>query len=262
MSDVRIRPATAADVDEALEVERQVWARFHYETDGVPDWDYDPDLWVVGVRDGRIVATADGCRVRWDGRPEHLPPSWTDVLRNAPHAAASRWASALGTSILPSARGGRLGERMLAALAARAQMLNMHGMLAPVRPAARAQYPHLPVSTYARMRLADGRHVDPWLRAHERSGARIIGWAERSMDVSAPVEDWERWLGYPLPAEGRLLIDGAIGWLRLSDGIGRLSEDSVWVLHPLSAELRTVLHAGPAADVAATRARLKRSAER
>lgn len=262
MSEVRIRPATPRDIDEALDVERAVWAPFHYEAEGAPDWDYDQDLWVVAVRDGRIVATADGCRASWDGRPEHLPASWTDVLRDAPLAARSRWGSALGTSILPEARGERLGERMLAALAERARLLNMHGMLAPVRPAARAQYPHMPISSFARMRLSDGRHVDPWLRAHEQTGARIIGWAERSMAVHGPHEAWERWVGYPLPTEGRLLIDGAAGWLRLTEGVGHLSEDSVWVLHPLTDSLRTALHDGAPGHVAATRARLKHLAQR
>lgn len=229
-----IRPGRPDDEEAALEVENAVWAPFHWESEDLPGWDYDPVLWVVAEYGGRIVATADGCRMRWDGDPRNLPPGgWAQVLEEAPDAlaAGAPWGCALGTSILPEAQGHALSARMLAALAAQAETAGLKGLLAPARPTARARMPQLSIGDYARVRLADGRHFDPWIRTHERIGGRIIGTCSPSMCVSAPHADWERWLGERLPETGRLLIPGAIGYLELDGGLGTLTEDSVWILH-------------------------------
>lgn len=229
-----VRPGRPADEDAALAVENAVWAPFHWEGDDLPGWEYDPLLWVVAEREGRIVASADGCRMHWDGDPAGLPGGgWMEVLERAPDALAdgAPWGCALGTSILPEAQGHALSGRMLIGLVERARAAGLRGLLAPARPTARARMPELPIADYAGVRLADGRHFDPWLRVHERIGGTIIGTCSPSMRVSAPHADWERWLGEPLPERGRLLIGGAIGYLELRGGVGTLTEDSVWVLH-------------------------------
>lgn len=229
---ITIRPGEPADEDAAIAVENAVWAPFHWMADGAPEWDYDPQLWVVAEQDGAIVASADGCRIDWSGQPGNLPArGWSEVIENAPKASGSPWASALGTSILPGLRGQGLARRMLEALAGRAREAGCRGMLAPARPSARAMMPHLAIADYAALRLPDGRHFDPWIRTHERIGGRIIGTCEASMRVSGPHGDWEAWTGMLLPHQGRLLVPGAIGWLELRDGRGELSEDSIWVLH-------------------------------
>lgn len=234
-----IRPGHGGEEDEALEIENAVWAPFHWEHEDGPAWQYDPMLWVVAELGGRLVGTADGCRMHWDGDPAHLPAGgWQQVLEQAPEALDqdAPWGCALGTSILPQVRGMQLSGRLLQGLVAQAQLAGLRGLLAPARPTARARMPHLPIADYARVRLPDGRHFDPWLRVHERIGGRIIASCSPSMQVTAPINDWERWLGEPLPLTGRLLITGAIGYLELDEGLGTLTEDSVWVLHPTGPE--------------------------
>jgi hypothetical protein len=229
-----VRPGRPEDQDAALEVENAVWAPFHWDSDDLPGWEYDPLLWVVAEREGRIVASADGCRMHWDGAPAGLPRGgWMEVLGQAPAALAegAPWGCALGTSILPEAQGHALSGRMLVALVAQARIAGLRGLLAPARPTARARMPELSIDDYAAVRLPDGRHFDPWLRVHERIGGTIIATCSPSMRVSAPIGDWERWLGEALPATGRLLIRGAIGYLEIREGVGTLTEDSVWVLH-------------------------------
>lgn len=237
-----IRPGAAADADAAHEIENLVWAPFHYEGDEVIEWDYDTALWVVAEDTRQIIATADGCLVDWDGDPRNLPPSWMEVLRRSSTAdPAGRWASALGTSILPEHRGGGLGARMLVGLKEQATQRGMRGMLAPARPSARHSWPQMTLADYAALRLDDGRHADPWIRAHEAIGGHIIGWCERSLEVHAAHEVWERWAGYRLPSEGRCLFPRSIGWLELSGGQGCLTEDSIWILHPIDPDLVELL---------------------
>lgn len=255
-SSLVIRPGSPSDADRAIEIENSVWAPYHYEAEGAPDWDYDPRFWVVAELDGRMVATADGCLADWDGHPDHLPASWTQVMRDAPAISDSPWTCALGTSIVSDARGLRLSALMLEALAGRSAEYGAVGMLAPARPSSRASYPHLDLVDYANLRLADGRHADPWIRTHERLGARIIGHSERSMDVSGTHAQWEAWLGYPLPQHTRCLIPGSTGWLELWGGMGRLSEDSIWMLHPISSDLKAALAPTRSDDAAGIRAAL------
>jgi len=219
----------------ALELERQVWAPFNWLAEGSVGLDYDPDLHVVAVDDaGKMVATIDACGMQWDGDPKTLPPEgWRDVNLLAAEGFAEQppYACALGASILTHARGGGLAQDLLSTLRTRVFEMGYEGMLAPVRPSARAQMPHLSIKEYAEVRLPDGRHFDPWMRAHESVGGKIVAVTERSMYWWGEKEGWEEWIGVKLPDNGRLLIEGSTGWLTLIDGYGELVEDSVWFLH-------------------------------
>lgn len=237
---VAIRPARPEDEDAALEVEGAVWAPYLYETEAVPDdWTYTPELWVVAEDPARgIVASADACWLDWDGDPAHLPAGgWQEVLwasRTQGPVRAPRWACALGVNVLPEARGSGLARRMLGALVARATSAGAVGVIAPVRPTHRGLWPHLPIDAYARLESADGRVVDPWIRTHLGLGGVIVGVCERSLVMREPHERWQDWLGMALPATGRLIPPGSIGWLHLGGAEGELVEESVWIRHDIA----------------------------
>jgi len=230
-----IRPARPEEDAAAFAVERAVWAPYNWLADGGVGLDYDQSLHIVAADEaGRLVATIDACPMEWDGEVAHLPPEgWRDVNIRAAEGFVGqpRYACALGASILPEARGGGLASDLLTTLRDCASALGYEGLLAPVLPSARAHMPQLSISEYAQMRLPDGRHFDPWVRAHERVGGRIIGTTERSMYWWGEREQWQEWTGMQLPENGSLLIDGSSGWLELVDGYGELVEGSLWLLH-------------------------------
>ena len=230
-----IRLIRPGEEQAAFAVERSVWAPFNWLAEGSMGTDYHNDMHLVAVNAaGRVVANIDAFPFDWDGNPDTLPAEgWRDAIiaANQGFDHQPRYACAHGASILPEARGGGLAADMLVALRDQVLSLGYVGMVAPLRPTARARMPHLSIDEYVQVRLPDGHHFDPWLRAHERVGGRIIGATERSMYWWGEREQWEEWTRMRLPDNGSVLIDGSTGWLELVDGYGVLVEDSVWVLH-------------------------------
>lgn len=235
-----IRLARPEEEDAAFAVERAVWAPYNWLAEGGIDAEYFRDMHLVAVdAHERVVANIDACPMEWDGEVAHLPAEgWRDVSIRATEGfdERPRYACALGASILKEARGGNLSTDLLLALRGTVLALGYEALLAPVRPSARASMPQLSIAEYARTRLPDGRHYDPWVRAHERVGGRIIGSTERSMYWWGEREQWEEWVRVRLPANGSVLIDGSTGWLELVEDYGELVEDSLWLLHSPNAD--------------------------
>lgn len=90
----------------------------------------------------------------------------------------------------------------------------VHGLsplLAPVRPSWKDRYPITPINRYIEWRRDDRLLFDPWLRTHERLGGRVLRCEQRSLEISAPVGDWERWTGIGFPRKWELCLSG---WAR------------------------------------------------
>lgn len=143
--------------------------------------------------------------------------------------------SALAVTIAPAYRGSGLAVQLLEAMKPAARELGLTDMVAPVRPTLKARYPLQDFATYCGWRRPDGELFDPWLRTHERLGATIIGPANRSMTVTAPVEQWESWTGLRFPATSAYAISGALAPLQidLATGLGTYEEPNLWMRHPL-----------------------------
>jgi hypothetical protein len=75
-------------------------------------------------------------------------------------------------------------------------------LVAPVRPSWKDRYRLTSIDRYARWVRGDGLPVDPWLRVHVRLGASILRTETRSLQIEAPVSDWEEWtdMTFPEPA--------------------------------------------------------------
>jgi hypothetical protein len=97
----------------------------------------------------------------------------------------------------------------------------------------------LPVTTidrYAARRRSDGLPLDPWLRVHARLGATILRSEPRSLQIEAPMaewERWERWTEMTFLADGDYVFPCGLAPLRVRDGIGAYWEPNVWMLHEL-----------------------------
>ena len=88
-----------------------------------------------------------------------------------------------------------------------------HGLdtlIAPVRPTLKHRYPLTPIDRYLSWRRPDGTHLDPWLRAPERSGD-IVKVATRSVVVTGTVAQWEGSDGDDASGERRVRRVGCAG---------------------------------------------------
>lgn len=236
-----VRRATADDYAAAHDLENAVWDTFHAKAHGNVWCPYWPELHVVAIEreTGRLVGTGDAVPFQWDGNVETLPErGWQEVIflgrqrrQNPDQFEPARYASAVGITIAKEARNGGLGRRLLKAMKDAALEAGYEALAAPVRPSDRWRMIDLAIDDYAEVRLADGRHFDPWVRAHESVGGRIIATCETSNVLHGSREEWETWTGIRLPDDGRVLLEGANAFLELKEGYGYLVEDSVWLLH-------------------------------
>jgi len=130
-------------------------------------------------------------------------------------------------------QGHGLGGQVLTALRSRATRAGLKRMIAPVRPVLKSRYPLTPMANFARWTRADGSHVDPWIRTHQRLGAAIVRPAPRSMVVTGTIAEWERWAGMAFPETGRYVVPGALDPVEIDaeGNRGVYAETNLWMRH-------------------------------
>jgi GNAT superfamily N-acetyltransferase len=190
---------------------------------------------LVDERDAQVVARGRSIPFRWDGAPASLPAG-IDALGLAAlrEPAAPTSLSALSAEVVPARAGQGLGRLVLRALTGVARAAGLAPLVAPVRPSAKEHHPLTPIGEYATWRRADGMPFDPWIRTHAHLGGEILRPETRSLRITAPVVDWERWTGLELPADGRFVFPRGLAPLEVRDGVGRYWEPNVWMVHPVS----------------------------
>ena len=116
-------------------------------------------------------------------------------------------------------------------MAAAAQKAGLAPLVAPVRPSWKDRYPLTPIARYAAWKRPDGLPFDPWLRVHARLGATILRTEPQSLQIEAPLLDWERWTEMEFPEEGDYVFPSGLAPLRVRAGRGQYWEPNVWMLH-------------------------------
>jgi hypothetical protein len=109
------------------------------------------------------------------------------------------------------------------------------GVLAPVRPTRKHEFPHEPIESYGDKRDERGRLRDPWLRLHEELGAKQLGIIYRAVTVRGTVRDWEKWTGREFRQSGLHAVEQALVPVRIDRerDIGLYEEPNVWYYHQL-----------------------------
>jgi hypothetical protein len=105
----------------------------------------------------------------------------------------------------------------------------------PVRPTLKSHYPLIPMDDYINWQNKDGLPFDPWLRVHIKAGGKIIGICKKSMDISGPVSEWEKWTGMTFPGSGDYIIDNALIPVNIDKEkeIGKYIEPNIWIIHKI-----------------------------
>jgi GNAT superfamily N-acetyltransferase len=196
---------------------------------------------LFGERDG-VVAAGYSAPLYWDGTTEGLPEGWDAAFEQALADLASdrepTATSALLATVDPAYQGRGLSAPVLEALKAVARKAGMGTMSAPVRPTMKALYPLAPIEDYVRWRNDRGEVFDPWLRVHEKLGAKLLQVAPSSMVISGSVAQWEGWTGMAFPRSGRYVVPGALCPVEVDRkrDLIRYVEPNVWMVHQLAGD--------------------------
>ena len=133
-----------------------------------------------------------------------------------------------------AARRGGLAAELLRGMGELARRHGLRRLIAPVRPSWKERYPLAPIDRYMTWRRLDGELIDPWMRLHERLGARVAAAAPESMLITGTVAEWETWTGLLLPESGTYVFPHGLAPLSVDReaDLGRYWEPNVWMVHP------------------------------
>ncbi len=137
-------------------------------------------------------------------------------------------------AVVAGAQKGRgLAGETLKALRGLAQEAGWQRVVAPVRPTLKERYPLASIEAFMRWTREDGTALDPWIRTHQRLGARIIAAAPESQTMTGTVAEWEQWTGMVFPESGQYVIPQGLSLLRIdrSTDEGSYTEPNIWMQH-------------------------------
>jgi GNAT superfamily N-acetyltransferase len=197
------------------EVSNRYWGNLF---DGFPEFQF-------ALVDGETVL-AEGNSIPVSGMPAH----WRDAFLNANEREGEPdRLCALSVLVDREQHGRGLSKLMLEHM--RGLAARFGELVAPVRPTWKERYPLIPIEQYAGWRRADGTHLDPWIRTHERLGGEVIGTAEGAMLIEGSAADWAEWTGLEFPGDGSYVVPGALAPVELREGHGVYREPCVWLRH-------------------------------
>lgn len=196
------------------------------------------DFQLVICAEGEVVAVGNTIPVYWNGTLEGLPKGLDGVLQRGMEERQNpkpKVLSALAAIISPEHQGKALGTTVLRAMKTVAGEHGMRCLIAPVRPSLKHAYPLSSLEEYIGWKRSDGARFDPWMRAHDRLGARVLCVAPSSMSVSGTVKQWNSWTGLEFPRSGEYVVPGALCPVSvdLEKNLGVYQETNIWMRHPV-----------------------------
>lgn len=127
---------------------------------------------------GQVVAGAWGVPIHWDEAISGLPDGYDGALVGAvtghEKTVPTDTLCIMAAAVKAHRQGSGLAGKALTALRERAAAEGLRRVIAPVRPALKVRCPLTPMENFARWTRADGLHVDPWIRTHQRLGPSIL----------------------------------------------------------------------------------------
>ncbi len=228
--------------DEAQAAFRERWPEFIFHDPIPPKYmsrvqEHFAGYDVLLLIEGKVAAGGWGVPFVWDGADEGLPRGYDSALVQAveDHEAGRQpnAFSFMAAAVHRDHDRQGLASTALNALVERAAAAGVDHVVAPLRPTWKHKYPNVSMAQYATWTGPDGLSIDPWIRTHQRMGARIIGPAPDSMVIPGTVREWEQWADMPLPATGRYVVPDALNMLDVSreNDLAVYREENLWVQH-------------------------------
>jgi len=222
-----------------------VWPEYNRHGDVLNQWwglldEELPEFQFVLYDDAARSVLARGFSgpLAWTGQVEALPDGIDQAIEQmfAQHRSRAPVSAlcALAAEGQGAGRGRGLAAEILAGMRKIAQRNGLRYLIAPVRPSWKERYPLTPIENYVRWRRADGQLLDPWMRTHERLGARVATPLPRSLRITGTVADWESWTHLAFPESGDYVFPEGLATVHIDRAVDRGSywEPNVWLLHP------------------------------
>ncbi len=187
--------------------------------------------------DGAVVAGGWGVPLAWDGTVEDLPDGYDGALVRSvdghEEGRACTTLSFMAAAVKRSHDRRGLATVVLEELTRRAVEDGLTHVIAPLRPTWKHRYPTYSMAEYATWARGDGLSVDPWIRTHQRMGARVLAPARRSMVIEGSVAEWEAWADMAFPVTGDFVVPDALGLVHVDRERDRAVyvEENLWVQH-------------------------------
>ena len=184
-----------------------------------------------------VVAEGHTGPLWWDGVDESLPGGIDAAIEQIfARVRAGEPVNTLCALAAESPREGRtrgLAAQLLNAMRVIGERHGLTHLVAPVRPSLKERYPLTAIERYVRWRREDGQLFDPWMRIHERLGARVATPLPRSMQITGTVREWETWTGTAFPESGDYVFPEGLATLHIdrSADHGSYWEPNVWMVH-------------------------------
>ena len=222
-----------------------VWPAYNLHGDVVGEWwapllDELPEFQFSLVDDEGDVVLAKGYTgpLAWSGDDRELPPSIDDaigrVVRARREGTAVDTLCAFAAEVAPTVQQRGVAGQVLAGMTSLARRDGLRRLIAPVRPSWKERYPLAPIERYVTWRRDDGQLLDPWMRLHERLGARVATAIPESLLITGSLADWESWTGLTFPESGAYVFPHGLAPLRVETeaDLGTYWEPNVWMIHP------------------------------
>jgi hypothetical protein len=222
-----------------------VWPEYNLHGDRLNSWwghldedlaDYQFVLWDEAADE--VVAEGHTGPLWWDGMDATLPDGIDAAIEQSfVRTRAGEPVNTLCALAAESPRDGRrrgLARELLGAMRAIAGRQGLTHLVAPVRPSLKERYPLTPIDRYVRWRRPDGQLLDPWMRVHERLGARVATPVPESMLITGTVGEWETWTGMIFPETGDYVFPEGLATVHIDveKDHGSYWEPNVWMVHP------------------------------
>ncbi len=222
-----------------------VWPEYNMHGDVLNEWwgylDEDlPDYQFVLYDEAadQVVAEGHTGPLWWDGHDASLSDgidtSLEEVFRRVRSGESVNTLCALAAETPRDGRARGLATKLLEGMRALAERQGLKHLIAPVRPSLKERYPIAPIERYVQWRRADGQLLDPWMRIHERLGARIAGVLPHSLRITGTVAEWEAWTEMAFPDSGDFVFPEGLApvHIDLAEDLGSYWEPNVWMVHP------------------------------
>jgi GNAT superfamily N-acetyltransferase len=200
-----------------------------------------PHLQFAALDGDEVVGIIHAAAFAWDGDVSSLPDrGWDAILetgfRDAESGREPSAATLLEAAIAPARQGAGLSSALLIGVRDRCRELGFGSLFGPVRPSLKSNEPRVSMAEYTDRRRSDGLPDDPWLRVHERLGARVIKIAPTSMTITGTLTQWRLWTGLPFDQTGDVIVPGALTPVHASveHDHAVYVEPNVWMQHPLA----------------------------